>query len=54
MWPAQVVNLRPLGVGERIDAAIKIVRAKFLHPRTGLFGRGGPFRELSSPSSPPR
>ncbi len=29
MWPAQAVNLRPLGVGERIDAAIKIVRANF-------------------------
>jgi MFS family permease len=29
MWPAQTVNLRPLGVGERIDAAIKIVRANF-------------------------
>ena len=30
MWPAQAVRLRPLGVGERIDAAIKIVRANFL------------------------
>ena len=30
MWPAQPVRLRPLGVGERIDAAIKIVRANFL------------------------
>ena len=30
MWPAQPVGLRPLGVGERIDAAIKIVRASFL------------------------
>lgn len=30
MWPQQTVHLRPLGVGERIDAAIKIVRASFL------------------------
>ncbi|MGA2530995.1 MAG: hypothetical protein ABSG36_17780 [Acidimicrobiales bacterium] len=30
MWPSQTVRLRPLGVGERIDAAIKIVRANFL------------------------
>jgi hypothetical protein len=29
MWPAQAVGLRPLGVGERIDAAIKIVRSGF-------------------------
>jgi hypothetical protein len=30
MWPPQTVRLRPLAVGERIDAAIKIVRANFL------------------------
>jgi hypothetical protein len=30
MWPGHAVSLRPLGVGERIDAAIKIVRAYFL------------------------
>src|ERR1019366_501047 len=30
MWPQQATGLRPLGVGERIDAAIKIVRASFL------------------------
>ena len=30
MWPAQATVLRPLGVGERMDAAIKIVRANFL------------------------
>lgn len=30
MWPGNTTNLRPLGVGERIDAAIKIVRANFL------------------------
>jgi hypothetical protein len=30
MWPSQTVRLRPLAVGERIDAAIKIVRSSFL------------------------
>ena len=31
MWPGQATpGLRPLGVGERMDAAIKIVRANFL------------------------
>jgi len=30
MWQQQAVALRPLGVGERIDAAIKIVRKNFL------------------------
>jgi hypothetical protein len=30
MWQSQVTSLRPLGVGERIDAAIKIVRKNFL------------------------
>ena len=30
MWPAQAVGLRPLGIGERMDAAIKIVRVNFL------------------------
>jgi hypothetical protein len=30
MWQRQAVSLRPLGAGERIDAAIKIVRRSFL------------------------
>ncbi|MGO8876490.1 MAG: hypothetical protein ACLQNG_12100 [Acidimicrobiales bacterium] len=30
MWQRQAVSLRPLGAGERIDAAIKIVRKSFL------------------------
>jgi hypothetical protein len=30
MWPSQTVRLRPLGVGERLDAAIKIVRSNFV------------------------
>jgi hypothetical protein len=30
MWQRQVTSLRPLGVGERIDVAIKIVRKNFL------------------------
>src|ERR1700678_974183 len=30
MWPRQVTALRPLGVGERMDVAIKIVRRNFL------------------------
>jgi len=30
MWQRQAVALRPLGAGERIDAAIKIVRRSFL------------------------
>jgi hypothetical protein len=30
MWQRQVTSLRPLGVGERLDVAIKIVRRNFL------------------------